>query len=76
MSKTYTLASAGFVFAPGFIKWAINGASFPKDRAKMIEVVSRGWDIPTDAATALLLKKVPFTVVQDDCVQFTVPSNH
>jgi hypothetical protein len=73
---TYTLGSSSFVHAPGFIVWAINGAAFPSDVAKMINVVSKGWNIPESAAAALVLKKVPFRIVQDDAVQFDVPSSH
>ena len=67
----YTLGSSGFVHAPGLIAWAINGAQFRKDRKKMIHVVSSGWNIPVEAATALVLKKVPYTIGENDTVQFS-----
>ena len=68
---TYTLGSSSFVHAPGLIAWAINGAAFKQDRKAMINVVSKTWSIPEAAATALLLKKVPFTITAEDAVQFS-----
>jgi hypothetical protein len=74
--STYTLGSSSFVHAPGLIAWAINGAAFPSDRKKMINMVAKGWNIPEEAAAALVLKKVPYTVVENDAVQFHVPTSH
>jgi hypothetical protein len=72
--KTYTLASSNFVHTPGFICWAINGCKFPKDRKRLIKMISDGWSIPSPAARALLLEEVPFTVVDGDAVRFTAPA--
>jgi hypothetical protein len=60
--KTYRLGSAEFVSAPGLVRWAINGAAFKRDRAAMVKVVADTWSVPKEAATALLLKKVSYTV--------------
>jgi hypothetical protein len=58
------------VYAPGLIRWAISGAQFPEDRPQMIRIISEGWNIPADAAEALLTGKVPFEV-EDEAVVFT-----
>ena len=68
---TYTLGSSSFVHAPGLIAWAINGAAFKQDRKAMINVVVQNMGHPRPAATALLLKKVPFTITAEDAVQFS-----
>lgn len=68
---TYRLASADFVHAPSMIAFAINGAKFKKDRQKMINLVAKGWNIPFQAAIALVKEKVPFTIVGETVV-FTV----
>lgn len=59
---TYRLASSSLVGAPGLIAWAINGASFKRDRAQMINIVSQTWGIPSEAASALLMKQTPYTI--------------
>jgi hypothetical protein len=69
--KTYTLASNGLVYAPGIVRWAISGAAFEKDRKQLINVISSTWSIPEKAAEALLLQKVPYTLVADGAVRFT-----
>lgn len=68
--KTYRLGSAEFVSAPGMVKWAINGAKFEKDRANMVNVIVMTWGVPREAATALLLEQVPYSV-EDETVVFT-----
>jgi hypothetical protein len=60
--KQYRLGSAELVSAPGMIKWAINGAHFEHDRDTLINVIADGWGVPRDAAQALLLQQVPYTV--------------
>jgi hypothetical protein len=60
--KTYRLGSSPFVYAPGLIAWAINGASFPKDRKNLANVVAATWKLPMAAATALVTRKVPHTI--------------
>jgi hypothetical protein len=60
--KTYRLGSSEAIFAPGMVRWAINGAKFAKDRAAMVRAISQGWNIPHDAALALVTGKAPFTI--------------
>ena len=60
--KQYRLGSAEAVYAPGLIKWAINGAKFEKDRPAMIDVVTATWDVPPEAAMALVMEQVPYTI--------------
>lgn len=67
--KTYRLGSSEMICAPGMVRWAINGAFFKKDRPQMIEVIRRGWNVPQDAAAALVTGKVPYTV-EDETVVF------
>ena len=69
--KTYQLGSAPMIYAPGMIRWAINGAAFKKDRAALVRVVTEGWPgVTKAAATALLTEKVPYTV-EGETVVFT-----
>lgn len=67
--KQYRLGSAEMISAPGMVRWAINGAKFAKDRAAMVNVIATTWGVPKDAATALLLQQVPYTV-EDEAVVF------
>jgi len=60
--KQYRLGSAEFVSAPGLVRWAINGAAFEDDRPAMINVVASTWNVPPEAAKALLLQQVPYSV--------------
>lgn len=69
--KMYRLASAGMIFAPGVIAWAINGYAFKRDQPQMIAIITQGWNgVPEAAARALLSKAVPYTV-EDETVVFT-----
>jgi hypothetical protein len=68
--KQYRLGSAEMVYAPGLIKWAINGAHFEKDRPLLINVITQTWGVPVDAAKALLLQQVPYSI-EDETVVFT-----
>ena len=68
--KTYRLGSSDFVYAPGLVRWAINGAHFAKDRPKMVEVVA-SWGVPKKAARALVTGKVPYKV-EGETVVFSV----
>lgn len=60
--KTYRLGSNEMINAPGMVAWAINGAHFAKDRPAMVRVIADGWNIPAEAARALLTGKVPHTI--------------
>lgn len=68
--NTYRLGSSESVCAPGIVRWAINGAYFPRDRRHLVNIVAATWNIPTLAATALVTRKVAFTV-EDETVIFT-----
>ena len=72
--KTYRLASANFVYAPGMIEYVINAAKFESERDLMIELVRKGWNIPLPAAAALVQQKVPYAIVGETVV-FTVGRN-
>jgi hypothetical protein len=58
------------VNAPGLIAWAINGAHFKADRPAMVNIVSKTWSIPEDAARKLVTKQVPHTI-ENETVVFT-----
>lgn len=67
----YRLGSSSMVSAPGIVRWAINGASFPKDVEAMARVIAETWSLPSIAAERLVTKKVPFTI-DGEAVVFTV----
>lgn len=67
--KTYRLGSNAMVHTPGIVAWAINGASFKRDRQQMVKVIA-SYGVPTKAALALVTKQVPYTV-EGDVVVFT-----
>lgn len=69
--KTYRLGSTPAIYAPGIVRWAINGAHFKKDRPQMARVIAQGWNLPEDAALALVTKQVPYTI-ENDAVVFSV----
>jgi len=68
--KTYRLGSSPAFYAPGVVRWAINGAAFEEDRAAMVRVIAEGWNVPEDAALALVTKAAAFTV-DDETVIFS-----
>jgi hypothetical protein len=68
--KQYRLGSAEMVSAPGMVAWAINGAKFVKDRPAMIDVITSAWDVPPEAAMALVMELVPYTI-EGETVVFT-----
>jgi hypothetical protein len=70
-SRTYRLGSSSMFYAPGIVAWAINGASFKRDRKACTNVIAQGWGVPYDDALQLTTKAVPYTV-EDDVVVFTV----
>lgn len=69
--KTYRLGSSPAIHAPGMVAWAINGAAFKKDRAKMVQIIAQGWNLPEDAARELVTKRVPYTI-EGETVVFSV----
>jgi hypothetical protein len=66
--KTYRLGSNNAIFAPAIVRWAVNGAKFEKDRAAMARVISQGWNVPRDAALALVTGQVPYTIENETVV--------
>lgn len=67
---TYRLGSASFVYAPGLVAWAINGAKFKRDRPQMAKIIADSWKVPHDAAMALVTEAVPHTI-EGETVVFT-----
>lgn len=70
IAKVYRLGSGNMIGAPGLVAWAINGAKFKRDRETMINVVAATWNIPEDAARALVSGDAHYTV-ENDAVVFT-----
>jgi len=69
--RTYRLGSSQLVYAPGLIKWAMNGYRFERDRERMIDVVRTAYTgLPKPAVAALLSGTVPHAV-EADAVVFT-----
>lgn len=68
--KTYRLGSSSMVSAPGLVRWAINGAKFPRDRKTVTNVIAQTWSVPMAAATKLVTEAVSFTV-EGETVVFT-----
>jgi hypothetical protein len=62
MAVKYKLGSNEGIYAPGMVRWAINGAKFEADAPQMIKVISEGWKVPVKAAEALVLGKVPYAI--------------
>jgi hypothetical protein len=66
--QTYRLGSNSMISAPGLIAWAKNGYAFKRDRKVMLEVVTTGWNIPEDAAKALLSGSSPYKIEAETVV--------
>lgn len=66
--QIYRLGSSPLIYAPGVVAWAINGFKFKRDRKRMIEVIATGWNIPDEAAQALLSGKAKHTVESEAVV--------
>lgn len=63
--RTFRLASAEMVNAPGLMRWAVNGYAFKRDRKVIMEVM-KSWPGPTDEEWDLVLSsKVPYEVDGD-----------
>lgn len=69
--KTYRLKSSPLVHTPGIIAWAVNGAKFPKDRAKMIDLISTSYSLPRPITEKLLTEKIKY-VIDNETVIFTI----
>lgn len=63
---SYTLQSAGFVYAPGVVAWAINGYHFKNNRKAMLRVIIDGWPgVKPEAAKALLSGAIAYRIEND-----------
>lgn len=58
--QIFKLQSSALVYAPGVVAWAINGFHFKNDRPALLRCISEGWNVPQDAARALLIKAVSY----------------
>ena len=67
---TYRLGSNPMIYAPGMVRWAINGFAFKEDQNTILNVM-RAWPVPDAALHKLLNGTVPYTV-EGDAVVFTV----
>jgi hypothetical protein len=72
--ETYRLGSAEMIHAPGIVRWAVNGYRFPKDRKILVRLIADGWNIPDDAAIALLSGASPYVIEDGDFVVFKAPA--
>jgi len=69
---TYRLGSSSLIHTPGIIAWAINGYAFPRDRARMVQVIAATFPtVPAQAIEQLLSKAVAYTV-ESETVVFSV----
>lgn len=67
----FRLLSTPAICAPGIVAWAINGYAFESDRPQLLAIIRDGWNVPEDAAHALLSKAAPYTVGPDETVAFS-----
>lgn len=63
MMTEYRLHSSDLVHTPGFLIWAILGAQ--SDHDKMVDIMVRGFDLPTQVASDLLSGKLSYLVDGD-----------
>jgi len=56
----YRLHSTGLVHTPGIIAWAMAGMLSNSDR--MVEIISKGYNLPDKVARDLLSSKIPYRV--------------
>ena len=69
---TYRLGSSSLIHTPDIIAWAINGYAFPRDRARMVQVIAATFPtVPAQVIEQLLSKAVPYTV-ESETVVFSV----
>jgi len=59
---TYKMRSNDWISAPGMVAWAKHFYKSPSDRANVLNVIMAGWNIPEEAAHALLSGKIKFAV--------------
>lgn len=61
-TTSYTLQSSGLVHTPGFLAWAVNGARFKRDRAKMVKIIRDSYSLPHAVAADLVTGRIPYAV--------------
>lgn len=62
MRRKITLLSESMVHTPGILAWAMNGYKHKKDQGNIRRVFTEGYNIPNDAAHALLSGDEPHTI--------------
>ena len=63
------LTSTAMVHTPGILAWAVNGYKFPRDRKRMVNVISQTYKLKPAIAKGLLSGSLPYEVI-DDAVVF------
>lgn len=66
MMTEYRLHSTGFVYTPGFLAWA--KAGMLSDSNKMVDIISKGYELPEKVARDLLSGKIPYHVESETVV--------
>ena len=69
MMTEYRLHSTGLVYTPGFLKWAMAGML--SDSTKMVEIISKGYNLTDKVAKDLLLGNIEHWV-EGEAVVFVV----
>lgn len=64
-TKQVALTSTSMIHAPGILAWAINGAKFKKDRAKMVKVMQSWPGLTVKEWEGVLDGTIPHTVEGD-----------
>jgi hypothetical protein len=67
----FTLTSNSLVFAPGVLRWAMNGYKFKRDRANMVKVMESWPGLSKAEWRGVLSGEIPVTV-EDDKVLITL----
>lgn len=68
MSKI-RLVSTPMVYTPGVIAWAKNGYQFPRDRKKIVKIITESFGLTPECAHDLLSGRVEYKL-NDDSVEF------
>ena len=69
----YRLHSTGLVYTPGFLNWAKVGSL--SDHDKMVEIVSRGFNLPYLIAEGLMTGEIDYRV-EGETVVFEVEDDY
>jgi hypothetical protein len=68
----YRLHSTGLVYTPGFLAWAMAGML--SDSTKMVDIISRGYNLPDKVARDLLSGTIEHWV-EGEAVVFVVEND-